>query len=263
MKRLRVLIVDNDRFVVEAVGDILAEAGYLVRKAYDGLEGLRALRREPPDVLVLDLIMPKVDGGRLCRYLRQDSRLKHIPVIIFSGLSARDLGEMAGLDAQAYVAKGPLPVVAENLLKALKALAAPRQEAEPADVVFGYEGFRPRQVVTELMAVKRHHEHLLRHLEEGVVEADAGGAVTFLNPSAETYLGIAEAGAVGKALVDLLPEADRKRVREALEALGKDEGAKPCHLGLRGATGPLTAVLHRVPPEGNQAGGFLLIVRAG
>jgi len=263
MKRLRVLIVDNDRFVVEAVGDVLAEAGYLVRKAYDGLEGLRELRREPPDALILDLIMPKVDGGRLCRYLRQDSRLRHIPVIVFSGLAARDLGEIGALDAQAYVAKGPLPVVTENLLKALKALTAPRQDAERADVVFGYEGFRPRQVVTELMAVKRHHEHLLRHLEEGVVEADAGGAVTFLNPSAETYLGLAEAGAVGKALVDLLPEADRQGVREALDALGKDEGAKPCHLDLRGATGPLTAVLHRVPPEGNQAGGFLLIVRAG
>ncbi|MCI0371168.1 MAG: response regulator, partial [candidate division NC10 bacterium] len=123
MKRLRVLIVDNDRFVVEAVGDVLAEAGYLVRKAYDGLEGLRALRREPPDALILDLIMPKVDGGRLCRYLRQDSRLRHIPVIVFSGLAARDLGEIGALDAQAYVAKGPLPVVAENLLKALRALA--------------------------------------------------------------------------------------------------------------------------------------------
>lgn len=262
MKRLRVLIVDNDRFVVEAVGDVLAEAGYLVRKAYDGLEGLRALRREPPDALILDLIMPKVDGGRLCRYMRQDSRLRHIPVIVFSGLAARDLGDIGGLDAQAYVAKGPLPVVTENLLKALKALAAPRQDAERADVVFGYEGFRPRQVVTELMAVKRHHEHLLRHLEEGVVEADAAGAVTFLNPSAETFLGIAEAGAVGKALGDLLPKADRKALQEALEALSKDEGAKPCHLGLRGASRPLTAVLHRVPPEGTQPGGYLLILRA-
>ena len=262
MKRLRVLIVDNDRFVVEAVGDVLAEAGYLVRKAYDGLEGLRALRREPPDALILDLIMPKVDGGRLCRYMRQDSRLRHIPVIVFSGLAARDLGEIGALDAQAYVAKGPLPVVTENLLKALKALAAPRQDAERADVVFGYEGFRPRQVVTELMAVTRHHEHLLRHLEEGVVEADAAGAVTFLNPSAETFLGIAEAGAVGNALGDLLPQADRKAVQEALEALGKDEGANPCHLDLRGASCPLTAVLHRVPPEGTQPGGYLLILRA-
>lgn len=262
MKRLRVLIVDNDRFVVEAVGDVLAEAGYLVRKAYDGLEGLRALRREPPDALILDLIMPKVDGGRLCRYLRQDSRLRHIPVIVFSGLAARDLGEIGALDAQAYVAKGPLPVVTENLLKALKALAAPRQDAERADVVFGYEGFRSRQVVTELMAVKRHHEHLLRHLEEGVVEADAAGAVTFLNPSAETFLGIAEAGAVGKALGDLLPKADRKAVQEALDVLGKDDGATPCHLSLRGASRPLTAVLHRIPPEGAQPGGYLLILRA-
>lgn len=261
MKQLRVLIVDNDRFVVEAVGDILADAGYLVRKAYDGLEALRAIRREPPDVLILDLIMPKVDGARLCRYLRQDRRLRHIPVIIFSGLAARDMGELGDLDAQAYVAKGPLTVVAENLLKALKVLAAPPREAEEKGVVFGYEGFRPRQVVTELLVVKRHHEHLLRHLEEGVVEADGAAAATFLNPSAEAFLGVAEAGAVGKPLVDLLPEADRGAVRDALDALEKDEGANPRHLTLRGTPRPLAAALHYLPPEGTQSGGYLLILR--
>ncbi len=82
MKQLRVLIVDNDRFVVEAVGDVLAEAGYLVRKAYDGLEGLRALRREPPDVLILDLIMPTMDGREWLRWFRQ--MRKDSPVIVIS-----------------------------------------------------------------------------------------------------------------------------------------------------------------------------------
>ena len=263
MRKRRILIADNDRFVVEALGDLLREAGFGVRKAYDGLEALRAIRDEPPDVLLLDLIMPKVDGARLCRYLREDPRLKHIPVIVFSGLAARDMGEMAGLEAQAFVAKGPLPVVAENLLKAVKGLAAGGGTAEPADVVFGYDGFRPRQVVTELLALKRHHEHLLRHLEEGVVEADANGAAVFLNPSAEAFLAVAEAGAVGRALLELLPEEDRAGFREALASLGKDGGARPRHLTLRATSRPLTAVLHRVPPEGMHPGGYLLILREG
>jgi PAS domain S-box-containing protein len=261
MKQQRVLIVDNDRFVVEALGDLLTEAGYVVRKAYDGLEGLRALRREPPDVLILDLVMPKVDGGRLCRYLRQDPRLKHIPVVVFSGLAARDLGEVGDLEAQAYVAKGPLPVVGDNLVKALKALTAPRPEGGQADVVYGYEGFRPRQVVTELLAVKRHHEHLLRHLEEGVVEVDAGGAATYLNPAAEDLLGVMEAGAVGKPLLDLVPGADRQAMRHALEALGKDDEAAPRHLALQGTSRPVTVVLHRLPPEGTHPGAYVLILR--
>ena len=263
MRKRRILIADNDRFTGEAVGDLLKEAGFGVRKAYDGLEALGALRREPPDVLILDLVMPKVDGARLCRYLREDPRLKHIPVIIFSGLAARDLGELAGLEAQAFVAKGPLPVVAENLLKAVKALAAGGGTAGPAETVFGYEGFRPRQVVTELLALKRHHEHLLRHLEEGVVEADGNGTAVFLNPSAEAFLGVAEAGAVGKALLDLMPEKDRAGFRKALMSLGKDGGAPPRHLTLRGMTRPATAVLHRLPPEGIYPGSYLLILRPG
>lgn len=258
MKKRRILIADNDRFVVEAVGDLLREAGFGVRKAYDGLEALQALRREPPDALILDLIMPKVDGARLCRYLREDPRLKDVPVIVFSGLAARDMGEMAGLEAQAFVAKGPLPVVAENLLRAVKGLAAGGGTAE---VVFGYEGFRPRQVVTELLAVKRHHEHILRHLEEGVVEADGNGAAVFLNPSAEVLLGMAEAGAVGRALLEFLPKEDRAGFREAFTSLEKDGGGPPRHVTLRGTSRPVTAVLHRLPLEGINPGGYLLILR--
>jgi CheY-like chemotaxis protein len=261
MRKRQILIADNDRFVVEAVGDLLKEAGFVVRKAYDGLEALGALRREPPDLLILDLVMPKVDGARVCRYLREDPRLKHIPVIVFSGLAARDLGEMAGLEAQAFVAKGPLPVVTENLLKAVKTLAAGGGTTGPPEAVFGYEGFRPRQVVTELLAAKRHHEHLLRHLEEGVVEADGNGAAVVLNPAAEAFLGVAEAGAVGRELLELLPEGDRAGFRKALASLGKDGGARPCHLALRATSRPLTAVLHRIPPEGIYPGGYLLILR--
>jgi len=123
MRKRRILIADNDRFTVEAVGDLLREAGFGVRKAYDGLEALQAIRREPPDVLILDLIMPKVDGARLCRYLREDPRLKHIPVIVFSGLAARDMGEMAGLE----VLKTTLPDSSSGLSRNSRILWVSRE----------------------------------------------------------------------------------------------------------------------------------------
>jgi CheY-like chemotaxis protein len=120
VKQKTVLLVDDDRFVREAVGEFLHEQGYQVRLALDGLEALQAVRADPPDFLVLDLVMPKVDGGRLCRYLREDSLLRHIPIIVFSALAARDIVGMQEVSADAYVAKGPLPIVTKNLLAALE-----------------------------------------------------------------------------------------------------------------------------------------------
>ena len=78
-----ILLADDDRFFLEAVGGYLQEQGYKVRRARDGLEALKAVREEAPDFIILDLIMPKVDGGRVCRYVREDPQLQHTPIVVF------------------------------------------------------------------------------------------------------------------------------------------------------------------------------------
>jgi PleD family two-component response regulator len=63
---------------------------------------------------VLDLIMPRVDGGRVCRYLREDFRLRHITILVFSAPAAKDIVAMQDVAAAAYVTKGPLPIVTKT-----------------------------------------------------------------------------------------------------------------------------------------------------
>lgn len=219
MGKRSVLFVDNDRFFLEALGEFLEEQGYQVRRAADGLEALEAVRDEPPDFILLDLIMPKVDGGRVCRYLRKDPRFQHIPIVVFSGLAARDIAGMPDVSADAYVAKGPLQVVAKNVLAAIRHLEAHGRSAPLEEAVFGYEGFRPRRLVSELLSLKRHYDLLLQTMSEGVLEADQEGRIFYVNPTALAMLERGEQELIGARLWEAFGPAYREEVERTAERL--------------------------------------------
>ncbi|MBI3988258.1 MAG: response regulator [candidate division NC10 bacterium] len=214
-----VLVVDNDRFFREALGELLEQQGYRVRKAMDGLQALEQVEMEPPDFILLDLIKPMVDGVRLCRYLREDPRFHEAPIIVFSGLAARDITGMPDLEVDAYVAKGPLDLVVENILAALRHLEANGRNAPLHQAVFGYEGFRPRQLVTELLAWKRHHELLLWNMSEGVLEADEEGRIVYANPSALQMLEKNEKDLIGTRLASAFDAQARAEVEGIVKHL--------------------------------------------
>lgn len=222
MGQKSILLVDDDRFFLEAVGDFLKEQGYQVRRATDGLDALRAVRDEPPDFILLDLVMPKVDGGRVSRYLREDSRYQHIPIVVFSALAARDIMAMPEVSADAYVAKGPLQVVTKSVLAAIQHLELYGRSAPLEDAVFGYEGFRPRRLVSELLSMKRHVDLLLRVMREGVLKADEEERIFYVNPSALAMVGTSEQALIGARLWEALGPTYREQVERTAERLRTD-----------------------------------------
>ena len=76
----KIVIIDNDRLSVEALTNVLGREGYTIHKAYDGVTGLESIRSHAPDVVLLDLFMPAIDGIRLCRYLKTDEKFSGIKV---------------------------------------------------------------------------------------------------------------------------------------------------------------------------------------
>jgi two-component system alkaline phosphatase synthesis response regulator PhoP len=111
-----VLVVDDEPHIVEVVRDYLTQSGYRVLTAGDGQTALAMARRENPDLMVLDLMLPgSIDGLDVCRRVRQDSRLAHLPIIM---LTARtdETDRLIGLElgADDYVTKpfSPREVVA-------------------------------------------------------------------------------------------------------------------------------------------------------
>lgn len=115
MLKQRVLVVDDDREVVRLMQAYLERAGYEVLVAYDGESAVHNLRREKPDLVLLDLMLPDRDGYDITRLVRGDATLAHIPIIMLTA-RVEDTDKIVGLEmgADDYVTKpyNPREVVA-------------------------------------------------------------------------------------------------------------------------------------------------------
>ena len=107
-----ILVCDDDKDIVEAISIYLEQEGYTVLKAYDGVEAINALRSQSVDLLIIDIMMPKLDGIRATLKIREENPL---PIIILSAKS-EDADKILGLNVGAddYVTKpfNPLELVA-------------------------------------------------------------------------------------------------------------------------------------------------------
>jgi PAS domain S-box-containing protein len=214
-----IVFADNDPLLQEALGELLRDKGFEVHVARDGLEALLSIRSVKPDFVVLDIVMPKIDGGRVCWLIRQDRHLRNTPIIALSGLSPQNIRRFPELSADAYVAKGPLAVMANNLLSAIKFVEQGGRGDLVEGGIFGFEGFRPRQLISEMLYVKRHYENLMRTMEYGVIELDENGRVLMANVLACKILGRKEQDLIGETLSTFIPPEDRRTADDLLNQL--------------------------------------------
>lgn len=96
-KRKKILVIEGNEAFRKLLKKRLETAGFHVFTVPDGLEGLTAVRRENPDLIILDILLPGLDGHKICRMIKFDRKLKHIPVVV---LTSRDLEEVAELAKQ-------------------------------------------------------------------------------------------------------------------------------------------------------------------
>jgi len=109
MNPKRVLLVEDDRFLRRACEKSLQQQGFTVSTAPDGEEALRAIHADPPDIILLDLLMPKVSGFEVLRDIRSDEKTRSIPVIILTNSSKEtDIREIESLGVSAYLVKANL-----------------------------------------------------------------------------------------------------------------------------------------------------------
>ena len=120
MDKKRILIVDDEEDIVNVLRFRLEANNYAVQSASEGQEGLNKARVEKPDLIILDLMLPKLDGYKVCRMLKFDEIYKSIPIIMFTARAQKkdeELGMETGADA--YIAK---PFESEVLLGKIKEL---------------------------------------------------------------------------------------------------------------------------------------------
>jgi DNA-binding response OmpR family regulator len=116
----KVLIIDDEIDLVETMTFRLESAGYEVINAFDGLEGLDKARAENPDIILLDVMMPKMDGYHVCRMLKFDEKYRHIPIIMLTA-RGQEQDKATGLEVKAdlYMTK---PFESSELMTNIKKL---------------------------------------------------------------------------------------------------------------------------------------------
>jgi DNA-binding response OmpR family regulator len=118
MSQKRILLVDDEVDLVETIRFSLENEGFTVLVSYDGEDALNQARKENPDLILLDLMLPKLDGYKVCRLLKFDERYKHIPILMLTARTQEKdklLGKETG--ANDYITK---PFDTDELLKKVK-----------------------------------------------------------------------------------------------------------------------------------------------
>jgi len=118
-----ILIIEDDKFLRELIAQKLLREGYEISEALDGEEGIKKIKEEKPDLILLDLILPGIDGFEVLSQMREESRLSSIPVIILSNLGQKeDVEKGMKLGAVDYLIKAHFTPgeIIEKIRKALK-----------------------------------------------------------------------------------------------------------------------------------------------
>jgi len=131
----KILLVDDDPDILDALSMILESRGYQVVTARDGLDGLTCLKAVKPDLMILDLLMPKMDGFAVCKELQDPrwSKFSNMPILVLSSVREDacrrryELETSLEMDVDDYIEK---PVSPEALLKRVEKLIAKKQKTK-------------------------------------------------------------------------------------------------------------------------------------
>jgi DNA-binding response OmpR family regulator len=120
-----ILVVDDDPDLVETVGMMLESRGFEVGRAYDGIEGEEAIKERKPDLIILDIMMPRKDGYVLCSELKANPETADIPVVLLTAVgeavptTTYSHADGMATEADDYIAK---PIDTESLIEVVNAL---------------------------------------------------------------------------------------------------------------------------------------------
>jgi len=213
----KILLVDNDRFILEVIKDLLTKEGHQVATAEDGLSALDVLEVFTPDVIFVDMVMPNIDGKRLCKILRKMEDLKETYIVSLSATAMEDVGGIEALGVNASIAKGPLGQMAKEILGVLGPISDISSRLV-AEKTLGSEAMRQRGITRELLSGMKHFEVILEQMDEGIFDIASDGRIVYANRGASFLTDLPEEDMLGRHFPDLFAKDDRLRIRQFLEA---------------------------------------------
>jgi len=212
----KVLVVDNHPVILKFMCQLLSKYGYEVKTAKDGLDALAVLKDFTPDVAFIDLVMPNIDGRKLCEMIRGTPHLRDIYLVVLSAIDEAEMAPVCEFGADKYITKGPFAQMAAEVLGVLGTEAPSVLRTAGGDNGNGHHTHL-REVTKELLSVKRHLEVIMMSMLEGLVELNHELRVVYANPKALSLLEIREEALLGSSFPDFFQGRARARVKEMLD----------------------------------------------
>lgn len=213
------LVVDNDFFFVEFLAELLEQRDYHVTKAYDGKEGMQKLSEAPIDLMFADLVMPKVDGWQLIKYVRSKFEAYPFPVIAVSGTIVEQLDGLSRIGADYYICKGPVDKMKGQLNRLLDQIEGRPFPTAEDEIIFDADNIYPRREAAELIESLHFQRAIVECMGLGVLIVDKDARVLRVNAAALPLLNTAEADALNQKVTTLLNHGQCKAVMAAMRRI--------------------------------------------
>jgi len=252
----KILVVDDDPLMLKFMTDLLEKEGHEVVIAEDGFSALEILTSFVPDVMFIDLIMPRIGGDKLCQIVSKMPHLKECQVVFISGaIAEQEAAEYTKMGASASIAKGPSDMMAEHVLAVVNEATPPVSEVVPGPVI-GIESVVGRRMTEELLQVSRHLQTVLESMSEGILEVFSE-KVVYANAASISLFGMPQEELLGVGVRDLFERVEGPQV-EALFSTANDEPVvigqeQPVELNGR------LVVIRRLPVKGEESTTIIMI----
>ena len=218
-----IMIIDDDPENLRVLATMLTQQGFVVRSFPSGSAALRSAQKEPPDLILLDVRMPKMDGFEVCARLKENDALSDIPVLFLSAVDETGgkvrAFELGGAD---YITK---PFQAEEVLARAKIHLALRTTNHNLETL----NKELEQLVRERTAALEESEAKYRRIvttaNEGIVTADEGFCITYANAVMADFLGGTVKELIGRPIADFIHEDDREEHQRMTRAHAKGKKA--------------------------------------
>lgn len=208
------LLVDNDCKFLEMFSDILITDGYAVRTARDGKEALSQIQHHPPDILFTDLIIPKISGEQLIRYIRTHSDIAPMVIVVVSGAILEYSGHER-IAADYFIAKSNIQSFRQQVLMLSQKI---RSRSVPENrMLITDQSLRSRKIVEELLNNRHHILQILDSLQAGLLVYDHDYRILSTNPAAEILLEKPVSRILGRPLKDLFDQTHHADLEKYLD----------------------------------------------
>ncbi len=200
MSKTRILVVDDDPEIRRVFTRILNDAGYDVLQASKGREGLQLAREMRPDLALLDVLLPDLNGMEVCKQIKTDPDLRDVFVVLISGGAMNVTHKVEGLESGAddYMVK---PFYPDELLARIRTI------------------MRLKDLMAALRASEEHHRRLVNILPDAVCLIHPEGRLLAVNSQAVTMLGYASPEElIGKSAFDIAPAEEHERIKADIAA---------------------------------------------